>query len=143
MKINISCKSPALQKTLILYLKDYVSNYDNCDFVISDFISNDTNKPICLATLREDSDIRRPMHRESLFSDLSRFYDSINKLPKVDHINNILDTNELASLRKSLDFINNLDSKDSSNTDPLKEQIDIIFQDFANKLYDVIKKNND
>ena len=128
MKINICCKSPILQKTLDLYLKDYISSYDNCDFVISDEISDDINKPICLATLREDSDIRRPMHRESLFRDLCVFYENLNKLPKDDtkKIDNILDVNELKNLRRSLDSINDLNSKNSSNIDPLKSQIDNI-----------------
>ena len=145
MKINICCKRKKKKKTLDLYLKDYISSYDNCDFVISDEISDDINKPICLATLREDSDIRRPMHRESLFRDLCVFYENLNKLPKDDtkKIDNILDVNELKNLRRSLDSINDLNSKNSSNIDPLKSQIDNIFQDFANKLYDVIKKNNE
>ena len=139
MKINISCKSPILQKTLDLYLKNYVSSYDNCDFVISDVIFDGVNKPICLATFRADSDIRRPMHKESLFDDLSIFYKNINKLPKIEKTNNVLDISELTSLRKSLDSINELNNK--SDIDPLKEQIDNIFADFANKLYDVLKKN--
>ena len=126
MKINISCKSPILQKTLSLYLKDYVANLHDCDFVIADEIIDNINKPIALATFREDSDIGRPIYRESLLNDLSIFY---KNMPK----QNILDINELASLRESIDSIN--------HTDPLKEQIDNLFSDFANKLYEILKKN--
>lgn len=139
MKINIACKSPILQKTLNLYLKDYISSIESCDFVIADTIFDNTNKPIALATFMADSDIRRPIHRESLFNDLSIFYENLNKLPKSQKANNVLDISELTSLRKSLDSINGLNNK--NDIDPLKEQIDNIFADFANKLYDVLKKN--
>lgn len=145
MKIYIHCQSPILQKTLDLYLKDYISSCDDCDFVISDAIFDNIDKPICLATLRGDSDIKRPLHKESLFKDLDLFYKQLNK-PSSDSVkksDNILDINELTNLRQSLDSINNLQSKSNVNIDPLKSQIDSIFQDFANKLYDVIKKNNE
>ncbi|RAX55257.1 hypothetical protein CCY99_00730 [Helicobacter sp. 16-1353] len=146
MKINIVCESVILQKTLDSYLKDYISNYEDCDFIIADCIDESFNKPICLVTFGEDSDIRRPIHRESLFNDLEKFNKSISEIPRinVEKFNNILDMNELENLKKSLDSINNLqdDLKDNTNQDALKNEIENIIRDFTDRLYNAIKKNN-
>ena len=36
MKIAIVCESELLQKSLEIYLKEYLSSLSDCDFVISD-----------------------------------------------------------------------------------------------------------
>lgn len=142
MKINVVCESIILQKTLDSYLKDYIVNYEDCDFIISDFIDENINKPICLATFGDDSDIRRPMHRESLLNDLARFNKSISEIPRVnlEKFDNILDKNELENLKKSLDSINTLSGETES--DVLKNEIENIVRDFTDRLYNAIKNNN-
>lgn len=146
MKINIVCESIILQKTLDSYLKDYISNYEDCDFIIADYIDEGFNKPICLANFSDDSDIRRPLHKESLFSDLEKFNKNIAEIPRInlEKFNNILDINELENLKKSLDSINDFpnNSSDDTKQDALKEEIEQIVKDFADKLYNAIKKNN-
>lgn len=138
MHIHILVKSPLLNKTLHSYLKDYIVSYDECDFVIADAILEDIDKPICLISFNEDCDIRRPIYRQSLFDDLDFFYKKLNKLESTPAKlpTNILDLKELATLKDSIDLINN--KKNDSN---VKKEIENIVQDFANKLYEVISNN--
>lgn len=136
MKINILVKSPLLQKSLDSYLSEYISSYDECDFVLSDESNEGFNKPVCLINFDSDSDISRPFYRESLMADLQKFYKNLGEIPRVnvEKFNNILDVNELIGLKKSLDSINGNDSA-------MKSEIEAIVKDFTNKLVEVLKKN--
>lgn len=190
MRVFINCRTRALQRTLEGYLGEFLSSEGECDFVISDFISEEggsgadssegeeAGAPICLVGFGEEVDIRRPICRKSLFSELSRFYESLQNAPK--SARNVLDKNELESLKRSLDSINGVveevakkaaeraardlggnssgisgvdSGADSSTTapvknavkspqnDPLREEIDTIMRDFADKIYRAIKNN--
>ena len=149
MKVSILVKSPLLERTLQLYLREYLVNVDECDFVITDEIDETLNKPICLINFSEDSDILRPIHKESLMSDLSRFSAKAREIRKSFETSNQLDLVELSRLKQSLEIINGVESTHEStaksptpaqNKDKdIKDKIDIIVQDFANKLYEAIR----
>lgn len=146
MKVSILVKSPLLERTLQLYLREYLVNVDECDFVITDEIDEALNKPICLINFSEDSDILRPIHKESLMSDLSRFNAKAREIRKSFETSNVLDLGELSRLKQSLEIINGAESSAESpthtqnnNEKDIKDKIDIIVQDFANKLYEAIK----
>lgn len=142
MKINIVCKSIILQKTLNCYLREYITNYQDCDFVISDTIDEIINKPICLANFEKDSDIKRPICKESLFKDLDKFSKSLSEIPRInmEKINNILDLSELENLKQSIETINL--KKKFKEKNNLKDEIEDIVRDFTEKLYKTIQKNN-
>ena len=153
MKVSILVKSPLLERTLQLYLREYLVNVDECDFVITDEVDEALNKPICLINFSEDSDILRPIYRDSLMGDLSRFNAKVREIRKSFETNNVLDLGELSRLKKSIDLINGIESKPKNvkstqntpaqNKDKdIKDKIDIIVQDFANKLYEAIKSQN-
>ena len=148
MKVSILVKSPLLERTLQLYLREYLVNVDECDFVITDEVDEALNKPICLINFSEDSDILRPIYRDSLMGDLSRFNAKVREIRKSFETNNVLDLGELSRLKQSIDLINGIESKpkNTKNTEnapaqdkDIKDKIDIIVQDFANKLYEAIK----
>lgn len=155
LKIGILVKSPLLERTLQLYLREYLVNVDECDFVITDEIDESQRKPICLINFSEDSDILRPIYKESLMSDLARFStklremrDSLGDDIETMNIKNVLDFGELERLRQSIEMINGADSADSNvgqthtartKERSIKDKIDIIVQDFADKLYETIK----
>ncbi len=149
MKVSILVKSPLLERTLQLYLREYLVNVDECDFVITDEIDEALNKPICLINFSEDSDILRPIHKESLMSDLSRFNAKAREIRKSFETSNVLDLGELSRLKQSIDLINGVEFVPEStaksptpaqNKDKdIKDKIDIIVQDFANKLYEAIR----
>ena len=150
MKVSILVKSPLLERTLQLYLREYLVNVDECDFVITDEVDEALNKPICLINFNEDSDILRPIYRDSLMGDLSRFNAKVREIRKSFETSNVLDLGELSRLKKSIDLINGIEPKPKNtknaenapaqNKDKdIKDKIDIIVQDFANKLYEAIK----
>lgn len=140
MKINIACKSPILQKTLHLYLKEYCVSYEDCDFVITDNINEDITKPICLVAFSESSDIRRPIYRQSLFDDLEKFHKRVSETSynEAGKLSNILDIGELENLKKSLDFINNISSDDDEQ---LKNNIENLLKDYTLQIYEIIKNH--
>ena len=147
MKVSILVKSPLLERTLQLYLREYLVNVDECDFVITDEVDETLNKPICLINFNEDSDILRPIYRDSLMGDLSRFNAKVREIRKSFETSNVLDLGELSRLKKSIDLINGVDiARETTAKAPapaqdkdIKDKIDIIVQDFANKLYEAIK----
>lgn len=56
------------------------------------------------------------------------------------HLNSILDLKELAMLKDSIDLINGKANNDEKPNN-IKQEIENIVQDFANKLYEVISNN--
>ncbi len=153
MKIGILLESPLLERTLQLYLREYLVNVDECDFVITDEVDETQRKPICLINFSEDSDILRPIYKESLMSDLARFSTKLREMrdslgDDMDTLGimgakNVLDFGELERLKQSIELINGVDSERTQTAHTkernIKDKIDIIVQDFADKLYEAIK----
>ena len=73
MKIAILCKSPLLQKSLELFLSNYLSSVKKCDAVISDF-EVETDKPV-LSVGYENCDIDKPFTKTQLFMTLEKRFD--------------------------------------------------------------------
>lgn len=136
--MHIIVKSPLLHKTLQCYLREHIVSMEECDFVISDSILDNLTKPICLISFSEDSDIRRPLYRQSLFSDLEIFNKQLQSMESLSNqpLNSVLDLKELAMLKDSIDLINGKINDKKSND--IKQEIENIVQDFANRLYEVI-----
>lgn len=65
MKIAIVCKSPLLQKSLELFLSNYLSSTKRCDAIVSDF-DIQTDKPV-ISVGYENCDIGKPFTRAQLF----------------------------------------------------------------------------
>ena len=149
MKVSILVKSPLLERTPQLYLREYLVNVDECDFVITDEIDETLNKPICLINFSEDSRFCARSYKESLMSDLSRFNAKAREIRKSFETSNVLDLGELSRLKQSIDLINGVEFTHESNAKSsaptqnkdkdIKDKIDIIVQDFANKLYEAIR----
>ncbi|WP_095297498.1 hypothetical protein [Helicobacter sp. 12S02232-10] len=119
MKISIMCQSTLLQEALRRYLKDNLSNFEDCDFIISD-IRLKTDKPICLIDSSQKADIKKPFTQTSLLKDLQNFYYSKIKAAKITANpmpNNLLENPEL------------------------KMQIDSILEEFSRKIYQTLKKH--
>lgn len=72
MKITVVCASELLQKSLEIYLKDYLAPIEECDFVISDYQSCDM-KPVCLVGTA-NAHIKTPFTQESLLANCKVFY---------------------------------------------------------------------
>lgn len=138
-------KSPLLERTLQLYLREYLVNFDECDFVITDNIDESFNKPICLIDFNENADILRPIYKEGLMCDLGRFGAKLREMRHCENVGkNVLDFGELSRLKQSIELINSNKSRDGSPNGDSKDQdikakIDAIVRDFTNRLYEEIK----
>lgn len=73
MKVALVCDSPLLQKSLEIYLKECVSSYEACDFVISDRKVK-SQKPVLFIGKREDATLKVPFSKEEVLSKTQQFY---------------------------------------------------------------------
>ena len=136
-------KSPLLERTLQLYLREYLVNVDECDFVIADNVDESINKPICLIDFNENADILRPIYKDGLMRDLGRFGAKLREMRHCDNMGkNVLDFGELSRLKQSIELINSNSAKNGDSKDAdIKAKIDAIVRDFANRLYEEIKNS--
>ncbi len=113
MKIALICHSLLLTKSLEIFLKNNITTYKKCDFVISDK-KLDIDKPQFIIS-GESADLDSPFSESALIIELEKFYN-----------NNILSA-----------------SKDTKTIIPqkidLEEKIDFITKKFRDDLVSVIK----
>lgn len=121
MKISIMCESMLLQDALSYYLKDFLVEFSDCEFVISDSELH-LSKPLCMIGSSANSDIKKPFTQGSLFKNLQDFYHYKVKSTKITA--NMIPENFL-----------NIQNPD------LKLQIDSILQEFSSKIYQTLKSN--
>lgn len=156
MKIGILVQSPLLERTLQLYLREYLVNLSECDFVITDKVDESQRKPICLINFSEDSDILRPIYKESLMSDLARFSTKLREMRDslggdmdtlgIMGAKNVLDFGELERLKQSIEMINGVESNapqnaevavESTSEKDIKDKIESMVAEYRNRLYDL------
>lgn len=168
VKIHLACKNIFLSLSLGFYLKGHLSTIDKADFIITD--SNRTKDefshiPICII----GSDLRIPCSVYEMFSQLHEFYSHVNakqaqifqkdihtlqqnELKYNKNINQMQDTNKKDSIiakskqdeamiieaikqQKMQEIMQNINPE-------LSEQIETLFNELSQKIYDTIKKNN-
>ena len=168
VKIHLACKNIFLSLSLGFYLKGHLSTIDKADFIITD--SNHTKDefshiPICVI----GSDLRIPCSVYEMFSQLHEFYSHVNakqaqifqkdihtlqqnELKYNKNINQVQDTNKKDSIiakskqdeamiieaikqQKMQEIMQNINPE-------LSEQIETLFNELLQKIYDTIKKNN-
>lgn len=96
MKVALVCDSPLLKKSLELYLKESVSTYAECDFVISDKAVK-SKKPVLFIGKRKDATLSVPFSKEQMLSQAQQFY--------IRHLNEEVDSDK-AALEKILTKLN-------------------------------------
>ncbi|MDX1809874.1 MAG: hypothetical protein R3331_10070 [Sulfurospirillaceae bacterium] len=83
MKIALICQSLLLSKSLEIFLKNKITSYKKCDFVICDK-KLDIDKPQFVIS-HNDANLNMPFSESSLIIELEKFYnDEILNLPKVE-----------------------------------------------------------
>lgn len=115
------CESMLLQDALSYYLKDILTTFNDCEFVISD-TPLQISKPLCIIGSTSQSDIKKPFTQVSLSKDLQNFYHHKVKSTKI--IANTIPEN----------FLN-------IKNPELKLQIDSILEEFSSKIYQTLKNN--
>lgn len=72
MKIALICDSLLLDRSLEMYLKDYLTSYKLCDFVVATQMI-ESQKPVFLIGDFEGAHLKIPFTREILFQELETF----------------------------------------------------------------------
>lgn len=72
MKIALICQSLLLSKSLEIFLKNKITSYKKCDFVICD-IRLDIDKPQFIIS-HQDGNLNMPFSESSLIIELEKFY---------------------------------------------------------------------
>jgi hypothetical protein len=77
VKISLACQSVLLEKSLKLFLKNYIYPYKQCDFVIADR-KIEIDKPLFYISY-DDSNLNIPFSKSSLILSIENFYNTIFK----------------------------------------------------------------
>lgn len=76
MKIALICDSLLLDRSLEMYLKEYLTSYKLCDFVVATQ-PVESQKPVFLIGDFEGANLKIPFTRELLLQELEAFYQSL------------------------------------------------------------------
>ena len=104
MKIAVECKSPLMQKSLELFLANYLSSTKHCDIVLRDEPCLENEKCFYISST-QDADLIKPFSKSQLILALENRYKSIRKdIPQEE---NSLNENPLNFdiLEKRIDFL--------------------------------------
>jgi len=118
MKIALACKSLLLTKSLEIFLKQKISSYKKCDFVISDS-KIEIDKPLFVIS-GNTSNLQAPFSESALMIELDKFYNKIG-------------TNKTSS---NLVY----KAKDIDLSEKLKEKIDFLTKKFRDDLLFTIQE---
>ena len=125
MKVFIDCGCAMLQKSLEMFLGEFIASYDECDMIISDE-EKDTPKPLFLVG-DESADLKMPFDKATLIEKLLE-YDRIIKFNA-----NLSQNDEFVQLQNSQNSIN------SSNS--LEDRIANLVDSFKDELIKIIKES--
>lgn len=78
MKVAIICDSPLLKKCLEVFLKEHLSPYSACDFVISDK-AIESEKPVFVIGDDKGSNLRKPFSKSKLIKAASEYHKRIRR----------------------------------------------------------------
>lgn len=78
MKIAVVCDSPLLKKCLEVFLKESLSSYSACDFVISDK-KIDSEKPVFVISDEKGSNLKKPFSKTKLLKSLDEYFLKLKK----------------------------------------------------------------
>jgi hypothetical protein len=73
LKIAVVCDSPLLKKCLEVFLKERLSSYSACDFVISDK-KIDSEKPVFVISDEKGSNLKKPFSKTKLLKSLDEYF---------------------------------------------------------------------
>ena len=76
MKIALICDSLLLNRSLEMYLKEYLTSYKLCDFVVATQ-PVESQKPVFLIGDFEGANLKIPFTRELLLQELDSFYQAL------------------------------------------------------------------
>jgi hypothetical protein len=102
MKVAVKCESPLLQKSLELFLENYLTPYENCDLIVTDQKIDYDKRKVYISN-EADADLVKPFSKIELILALEKILqDKANNLQVVSEIES--SEENYASEDKKLDF---------------------------------------
>ncbi|WP_297577929.1 hypothetical protein [Helicobacter sp. UBA3407] len=127
MKIALICDSLLLDRSLEMYLKEYLTSYKLCDFVVATQLV-ESQKPVFLIGDFEEANLKIPFTREILLQELEAFDRKIRGRAMQESQNE--ESRSYQDLQGE-DFIKSSSSGfgDFNRLDNLKQEIPPLFED--------------
>lgn len=136
MKIALISDSLLLGKTLEMYLKDYLTSYKFCDFVVATQ-PIDSQKPVFLIGEYENASLNKPFTKEVLIDRLQRFFERIQKHEENKEEEEIKQANvESVNWREMLSDLEF--QKQEKRDDVLHEKIRDVLERYAKEIEGII-----
>ncbi len=109
MKVAVVCDSPLLKRCLEVFLKNHLSSYAACDFVISDR-KIDSEKPIFIISDQKKTNLKKPFSKSKLLKALEEHARKIKPPRNIITVASKSVENELETKVKKLteDFVTEL-----------------------------------
>ena len=73
MKVAVECKSPLMQKSLELFLQNYISSSKHCDIIVRDVPCIENSKCFYISS-SSDADLLKPFSKSQLIIALEKRY---------------------------------------------------------------------
>ncbi len=131
MKIAIECKSPLLQKSLELFLLQYLSSSKSCDIFIKDKKCLEDERCFYISS-DSDADLVKPFSKQELIFALEKRYFASHNKDEV--IINIEDKKEDVVVEENLSA-----KKESNNFFLLEQRIELLTQEYQKNIINTIK----
>ncbi len=118
MRVAVECKSPLLQKSLELFLKNHLSSIRQCDILVRDEECLNDERCFYIGT-KSGADLVKPFSKSQLILALENRYKLLDKTPKV----------------KEEEF----DTEGSMNFEILQKRIEFLTQKYQEDIINSIK----
>lgn len=132
MKIYIQCKSALLQRSLEMFLSEYLSTYKQSDIVLRDFKKEDEEKYSLVISSDEDADIKKPFTRSFLLQLLEKKYADLGMGETLESI--VEEEDELEEAVHE-EFI----EPKTPNFDLLQKRIELLTLEYQKNILNVVK----
>lgn len=73
MKIAVLCDSLLLKRCLEIFLKEHLSSYRECDFIVSDK-PVESEKPVFIISSQKNAHLKKPFSKAKLLKSLEEYY---------------------------------------------------------------------
>lgn len=107
LKVYVDCRSPLIKRSIEIFLRNFISDRENCQAIISDGYTN-TEKPLLTVGNKESDAIKSPFTKSSLMLALDKLHKSLeDKKPNKPNIDLQIEkltqnfAHELANLLKA------------------------------------------
>jgi hypothetical protein len=106
MKVAVECESPLLQKSLEMFLANYLSSAKKSDLIVRDVKCIDNNKCFYISS-DDDADLKKPFSKSQLILALEARYKQLNGLqePQKEQDGSVSESLDFSILEKRIEYL--------------------------------------